>query len=210
MGWFKDGRHRWVILLPLAVLALCAVFSERAIMEVEKALLNAKYEDASHLVDMLGAAVEANPGREWDEHESNIRDFIEHADRMEQVFAAAYKVSGGEPVIFTERHAETTSLDPFDYAEFLDAIRAADYGGVTVGFEPEGQEFRDSYLYYRWMPLYSAYPRRYLIVMGVSEYAITSHVAWWVSAGMWACTGVTFLLNMWLTVLIVSSGRRSK
>ena len=136
-------------------------------------------------VDMLAAAVEAEPGRPWYDHEFNIRDGVEVLDNVPQVYAAAFKVVDGEHVLFTERFTESSPFEPFDYPEFESLIAEQDYGAVVINYTPEGQSARDLHVYFRWMPLYSRDGEQYLVVAGVSKYSIVSKAYIWISVVLW-------------------------
>ena len=159
--------------------------------ELENAFLNERVVTMTDAVDMLAAGVEAEPARPWFDHELNIRDAVEHLDRVEQVYAAAFKVVGGRPVRFTERHYETSPFEPFSYAELEDAIQCRDYGHVIITYTPEGQQVRDIHVYFRWMPLYSEAGEKYLVVTGVSKYSIVSNAYVLLSVGLWVLTVYT-------------------
>jgi hypothetical protein len=169
-------------------------------------MLREKYLEVLHAADMLAAAVEANPQREWIDHERNIIDSIEYLDRLYQVYAAAYKPTDGGLALLTNRYYETTPLEPIDYTIFMEAIFAQESGDLVIGFAPENQPYLDVHLYYRWMPRYSPAGERYLVVTGVTERSIVSKIPLWVSTGQWAGMAVTFTLNIWLVVLLTRLG----
>jgi len=177
-----------------------------AVKEIRQTLLKEKYIEVVNIVDMLSAAVEANPERHWSEHEQNIKDSIEYFDTLPQIFAAAYKVIDGELIIFTKRVYETSPLEPLERPEFIEAVFSNEQGSIVIGDTPENQQYRDVYLYYRWMPIYSAPNERYLIVTGVSYYSVSSAVPLWVSVGQWVSMGITFAINTGLIILLVRLG----
>jgi hypothetical protein len=206
MKFFNRKPYKYLILIPVFFLVANALYFRHAAKEISGAMLREKYLEVVHATDMLAAAVEANPEREWLRHERNIIDSVEYVDRLEQVYAGAYKLSDGELVLLTERFYETTPIVPTDYQEFLEAIYAYEYGGLVVGFAPEDQPYLEVHLYFRWAPLYSSVGERYLIVTGITEYSIVTKIPLWVSAGQWASTAVTFVLNVWLVVLLTRLG----
>jgi len=168
--------------------------------------LKEKYEEIINAVDMLEAAVDANPKREWQEHERNIRDSVEFMDKLYQVYAAAYKPVGDNIVLITERFYETSPLEPFDSKDFRDAIILQEKGTLTIGYAPENQTYREMLLYFRWMPVYTSPNERYLVVAGVSQYSVTVSISLWVSIGQWVSMAITFLLNAWLIILLIRLG----
>lgn len=206
MSILNNRRGKKLLLLPVIFLALNAVFFSHATKEIEKTLLQGKYEDAMNFVDMLAAAVEATTEREWQDHEKNIRDSVEFVDQLHQVYAGAYKQIDGRLTLITERYYETSIFEPLDYPEFTDAISAHDHGKLVIGYTPEEQDYRELHLYYRWMPLYSPTGDRYLVAAGVSRLSIRPVVAQWVSTSQLASMAITFALNVWLVVLLTRLG----
>ena len=98
-----SSAKKYLLLLPLFVLVFNAVFFMHATREIEGAMIREKYTEITHSIDMLAAAVEANPSRIWLDHERNIVSSVEYLDRLHQVYAAAYKTVDGGLVLVTER-----------------------------------------------------------------------------------------------------------
>ena len=194
-------NRKYLLLLPILFLVAGALFFRFANREIQNALLQEKYVEIVHSVDMLAAAVEANPGRLWQDHERNITDSVEYLDQLYQVYAAAYRPVDGGFTLITERFYETSPFEPFDFCEFTDAINGQDSGGIVIGYAPEGQAYRELYIYFRWMPLYSQPDERYLVIGGVSVHSVTVSVPQWVSAGQLANMGVTFALQIFCVLL---------
>jgi len=206
MNFLNNGSGKKLLLLPVAFLVLNALFFSHATQEIEKTLLKGKYLDAINFVDMLAAAVEATSDRDWRDHEKNIRDSVEFVDRLHQVYAGAYKRIDDELVLFTERYYETSVFEPLDYAPLMDAINSEDYGRIVIGYTPEEQGYRELHIYFRWMPLYSPTGERYLVVVGVSRLSVEPIIARWVSIGKLASMVMTFLLNIWLVIMLTRLG----
>jgi len=204
---FLSNRHRkYLILLPIIFLLLNAVFFSHAIKEIDKTLFEGKYVDTINFVDMLAAGVEATSDREWQDHGENIRDAVEFMDKQHQVYAGAYKMIDGQLVTITNRYSETSIFEPTDYAEFTDAITTQDFGRLVIGYTPEDQDYRELHLYFRWMPLHRPMEKQYLVVAGVSHLSVAIEIAQWVSMGQFVSMAVTFILNVWLIVLLTRLG----
>jgi len=201
------AKRRYLLLIPVVFLIFNAVYFMYATKEIEDTLLQEKYEDIIHAVDMLGMAVDANTGREWLGHDQNIRESVEYLDTLYQVYSAAYQPdSNGNLDLFTQRTVYSTPFDPMIYADFRKAISEQESGKLSVWFGIGTPYERQLHLYFRWMPLYSSTNERFLVVAGVSKYSVSSAVPMWVSVGEWASTVVTFALNVWLIVLVSRVG----
>jgi len=197
---------KYLVLAPVIFLILNAMYFMYASNEIQNTLLNEKYIEAVNAVDMLYAAVEADPEHDWVGHELQIRDSIEYFDTLYQIFAAAYKLVDGKLVLITNRVYETSPLEPLSRDEFLKAVFANEQGSLVIGDKPDNQEHREVHIYYRWMPSYAPTEDKYLIVTGVSNYSVVSVIPFWVSAGQWASMGITFAINIWLILLLVRLG----
>ena len=206
MNILRDGRKKYLLLLPVAFLLLNAIYFQYAVKKIDDAILQEKYVEIMDAIDMLAAAVEANPDRAPLDHERNICGSVEYLDSLYQIFCAAYKPVDGELTMITERYYETSMFEPMEYQDFIDAIHTRESGGLVIGYTPERQPYMELHVYFRWMPHYSDANERYLIVGAVSRHSVVTEIPVWVSAGQWASMAVTFVLNVWLIFLIVRAG----
>jgi len=90
--FLNNRKRKYLTILPFVFLILNAFYYMHASDEIQNTLLQEKYEEITNAVDMLAAAVEANPERVWQEHEHNIRDSVEFMDQLYQLYAGAYKL----------------------------------------------------------------------------------------------------------------------
>ena len=181
------GILKYLILIPLIILISTAFYHRNATKQINATLLSEKCISVQHTVDMLAASqVAAN--------EDNIKSAVEYLDKLFQIYAEAYKVSGDEYVLISERYFETSIFVPFHYPEFVNAITKHESGNLVIGYTPEEQIYRDLHIYFRWI-------NQYLVIAGVSQYSIVSDIPVIVSTGQWANIVITFLLNTWLIVL---------
>ena len=211
MHLYDYPKRRFLLLIPVFFLILNALYFQYASRHIQRALLQEKVVEITDAVDMLAAAVEANPKRTWYEHERNLSRLVEYLDGIYQVFAAAYMPGDdGELRLITSRNFETSVFEPLEFSEFRAAILAQESGLLTVGYTPELQEYRDLHIYFRWMPLYSPPGERFLVAAGVSQLSVVTKIPAWISVGQWVSTAVTFILNAWLVILIARQreGRR--
>ena len=199
-------KRKYLVLIPVIFLIFNAMYYKNATRGTENTLLHEKYIEVITKVDMLAAGVEANTERAWYDHEHNIIASVEYLDKLYQVYAGVFKVVDGEYILITERFYETSPFEPFDYPEFEEMARDNDFGSIVINYAPEDQTYRDLHVYFRWMPLYSDNNEKYLVVAGVSQYSIVSQIPYWVSAGQWVSTIVTFVLNLVLVIMIVRLG----
>ena len=207
MKWLNDGWKKYLLLVPILFLLVNALYFKKASQEINRALLEKKYNEVVAQVNMLAASVEADEARTWQEHERNIIDSVEYLDKQYQVYAVAYVPDERGLELITRRHYETSPFNPFEYGEFKASIKGSDSGKITIGYTPENQVYRDLHIYYRWMPVYSSPAERYLVVGGVSEHSVTVPIAEWVSMGQIISMLATFAINMALILLVIRLGR---
>jgi len=206
LTFLNGGRHKYLLLLPILFLVLNSLYYRYVIEEIKVALLNEKYIEIVNAVNMLEAAIEANPERQWLDHEANLRDSVEFLDKLYQIYAGAYKYVGNQLELVTERFYETSPLEPLDYIEFIETVTTHESGSLVIGYAPEQQPYMEFNLYFKWMPLYSPINERFLVVAGVTSYSIVSNISVWVSVGQWVSTAITFTLNVWLILLLTRIG----
>ena len=206
MIFLTDVRKKYLLLLPILFLLINSLFFKHATREISDTMLNEKFIEAVHAVEMLAAAVEANPYLDWQYHERIILDSTEYLDNISQVYAGVYRCMDGELVLLTSRFSDNGVPDLLNSLVFLETTANQDSGKIIVEYTHDNQSQRKLHFYFRWMPLYSPSGERYLVVAGVSEYSIVSQIPVWVSAGQWFSTIITFIINTWLIVLLVYLG----
>ena len=72
----------------------------------------------------------------------------------------------------------------------MEAVSNQERGNLIIGYTPDEQSYRDVYIYFRWMPLYSPEGEQYLVVMGVTEYSIVAKTHAWISYGTGGILGL--------------------
>ena len=130
---FNDKKRKYLLLLPVVFLIFNALYYRYATKEIQRTLLMEKHVEIVDAVNMLAAAVDANPEREWFNHERNIHDSVEYLDKQYQVYAGAYKLVDGQLELITERFYETSPFEPLEFREFCEAISTQEYGSLIIG-----------------------------------------------------------------------------
>ena len=203
MNILKSKKLRFLLLIPLLFLICDAVYWRYATKEIDDSHLREKYVEIVNFVDMLTITVNADVARGRSGYGDGIRDATEFIDNLHQVFAAAYRLEpDGNLLLLTSRTYETSIFEPLDYPSFCEKIQTGDSGEITIGYTPENQAYRELHLYFRWMPTVINAAEKYLVVAGISEHSVTSHMALWVSIGQWVSTIIVFSLIVWLVVML--------
>jgi len=201
--------HKWrkyLLLMPMLFLAMNAIYFKFTTDEIRSALLNEKYIEIVNAVDMLGAAVEANPEKFWLDFQDNVCDSVEFLDKLYQIYAGVYKFEGDRFVSISEHFHESTPFEPLEYSQFVDMVTKQENGSFIIGYTLDHQSYAEVHLYFKWMPMYSPVDERFLVVAGVSAQSIISSISIWVSVGQWVSMAITFVLNTWLILMIIRMG----
>jgi hypothetical protein len=216
LGETPGEARRWeiAVLVPLVILlGLAFVFwhAEGAIYEAQ---LEGKRVEIWNEVNMLAAGMDANPGKAWHEHESNLQAMVAYLDSQPLTFAAAYRPSVRGPQLITNRD-NATNFDPLSEPLFLAEMEAADmqrksFGWVSIGFTPDigatAGVYRDMHVYWRRMPVYAEPDQQYLVVSAVSKHSVSVQIAQWIRITPLISIVVTFMLNIWVAVMLIRLG----
>jgi len=205
VNFLGNRRNRYIFLLPVVFLLVNAVYFQYASKRIEGTVLQEKYVEMTHQVDMLAAAVEGNNTWHWEEHEQYIQRSVEYMDRLNMAYASAYKTVSGTLTLISDRHI-VLGFNPFLYDEFKEAIATQESGSLKLDFLPKNGPFRVMYVYFRYMPVYTLPSEKYLVIAAISKYGIVTPIPVLVSAGQWVSMAMTFTLNVWLILLIVRIG----
>jgi len=200
----NDPKKKFIFFLALLFLIVNSYWNLHSARLIDEALLEEKLIETINCVDMLCAAIDANPELDWWYHEENIKVAMTFADSMPMTFAAAYKPVDSELVLITERDY-ATNFEPFLFEEFLTAIDSKESGELILGFTPENGKYRDVRIYYRWLPAYSPDGEQYLVVAGVSKYSVTVSISAIFTIGQWISTiilTILFLIFIYLDAVL--------
>jgi len=173
---------------------------------IKNTLLEEKYFGVINDIEMLGAALEGDQHRARKDHEQNVIAAIEFLDHIYQVYAAAYKFEDGEFKLITSRNYETSIFEPFDFSEFTEAVLTRKNGRLIFGYIPDKQTFRYLHIYFWRGPSYLPPEEQFVLVAGVSEHSIVTKIPFWVALGQCISIFITFVLQVWLIVLLCILG----
>ena len=185
---FGEPNKKRVLFLTVLVLIALSYYNLYSVRVIKSTQLEEKFVEIKNIIDTVAAAINADADTHWTYHERNVIAHTESIDRLEQVYAAAYKYDGESLVLMTVREYETSPLDPFDFPESDVMFSGAESGRFLIRYKPDFQTERDMHLYYRWMPSYSAPYEKYLVIGGVTEYSIQTQIPTIFTIGQWVGT----------------------
>ena len=205
MKIFESKYAPWLLLLvPVFMLVVDVAVSRRIGFAVRGVLLNEKLHEASTAIDMISSLVESKLLRGTGDIEESIVGAVNYLDRVEQVYCAAYfeADNGGGLVLISDRYAETSIFEPFEYDLLTEQINTCDSGNAIIGYTPENQSFRELHVYFRWI---TSNGGRYLILAGVSEHAIKNQLDFWAATGGYSKMMLTLMFWNALVAYVVLS-----
>ena len=206
MKIFESKYAPWLLLLvPVFMLIIDVAVSRHLGGAVRGVLLNEKLHEASTAIDMISSLVESKLLRGTGDIEESIVGAVNYLDRVEQIYCAAYfegDNNGGGLVLISDRYAETSIFEPFEYDLLTEQINTCDSGNAIIGYTPENQSFRELHVYFRWI---AANGGRYLILAGVSEHAIKTQLDFWAATGGYSKMMVTLMFWNALVAYVVLS-----
>ena len=195
------------LLFPALYVLLYVLYMLYSSGNTQAVLLREKAVEIQHSIDMLAAGVDGAQGLSRHERERLVCDQVEHLDGLYQVYAGAFARFDGAYGLITERVYETSPFEPFDFAQFVEAVTLNDYGFMMIHYAPEDQGARDLHVYYRWMPSHAPREERLLVVGGVSKYSIVSQAPALVSISQVATiVAMVFMAGL----LVVSDAKRER
>jgi hypothetical protein len=188
-----------LLLLPIALMILSALYCSRLASEIEKSLLSEKYAEKKLVVDMIASQsdqfIELDQDWETDReyYRTSLVFAVEALDRTRMTYAMVFDEDLSE---VSRKSSDDSSFDPTAYGEFRDAVGESGSGGLVLPYEPPGGPRRDVRLYYRWIPTGAEYENRFLVVVGISRLTVETSLAGWVVGGAVALIVITSALNV--------------
>ena len=212
MTFLNDKRKVYLLLLPFVFLIANALYFRWVTSAISDALLTEKYQEVQTELGLfattMDAFVEVDSGWDVNRYTHIITDNIFMIDSKPMTFAAAYQYSDDALVNVSERHPsyEASPFDPLSYPGFCALIAEQDVGDFKVMFKPEGSDPREMLVHFRWIPTDGSLDGRYLVVVGISKYSISTQIPQWVSVGQWVSMTITFILSVGLAVFALQLG----
>ena len=201
--YISEMKSNALTYIMIAVfLMLNTVYFYFMLKEFERIMLEEKYIELVNAVETYVTGTTATPENTWDDYETNIIAAVKHLDDIEQIYGACYKEVNGEKKLITPRHAETSLFEPFDYPDLVKAINSQSSGRIIITYAPEKQSYRDLHVYFKWFPHHLPKKEQYLVLVGVSRYAIQTKLPFWIQAGQWGSIIVIFCIVIWFLFMM--------
>lgn len=201
MKW--TGFKKYLVLIPLVVSFFALLFFSFAYKQIMKGKFLDKAYSINHHIDLM--ALQINKFIEIDDdwglynYEPIIKEQTEYVDQLPLVYAAAYN---DDLELLTDRQVSDVkiSFDPFIYPEFVDRMFQPS-GELSVTYDDGIRKPYEMMVYWRWIPD-GELEHKYVIITGVSRYAIMEEFESWI---FWGC-GVLVLMiiisQTWLVIQI--------
>ena len=208
MHIFNTKYGKWLALIPILLTVGICIYFRLLIPNINSALLDEKFTEKQRAVDRIAEDVDEFIAADADWGVYNYERILSHSmaseDAQPFTFAALYNY---ELVNLSARHPSYTSaFEPLLYPAFRALATAEESGTFIMPFTPEGEPERNMHIYFRWVPTDPTLEHRYLLIVAISNYSVTNHVAAWVSTGGLAVVVLTSILNVIMVAIITKAG----
>ena len=191
------SKRSILIILPFLILAIAAMYIPTMIDSINQTLLAEKFIEKKTDIDLIANTIDKfieldDDWRTYD-YQTIVGYTMQYLDEIELTYAAAYdkdlnNLSHRNPSF------ENSPFEPPRYADFITAVEQNESGELILPFTPQGAETRDMYVYFKWIPTDKNLDGRFLTVVAISKYSVTSQVSQWITAGSIIFIVVCFLI----------------
>ena len=205
MSVLNHKYGRYLLLIPIVIMAVASIYFSRVTAEIDKTLLAEKRLEKRLEIDLIADQIDAFIAVDNDwytySYEPIIANALASLDALPYTFAALY--DGDLNSLSSRTPSYNPLFEPMlgDDA-FIEQVMTNPRGEYVMQYVPEGDAARNMYIYYRWIPTDSSLSGRYLAVIAVSSYSVTNRIADWVSVGAIALIAVVTILNSVLVILL--------
>ena len=208
MTVFNHPLWKYLPIIPILICAGFILYNAGVSREITETLLNEKFEEKMQTIDGIAGDIDGliQKDNDWDtyDYEWMLAQRMTTEDEKPYTFAALY--SEGLDNLSARHPSYTSAYEPLEISEFRGQVQIQESGIAVLPFTPEGQPERDMHIYFRWVPTDDQLEHRYLLVVAISKYSITNKVTDWVGWGAIAQTIYTFIVTVFMTLIITRGG----
>ena len=194
-----------LVLLFLVISVAAGGFFGFVLSETSRALLNEKVIERRVDLDIVGAQLDKyiEVDNDWGvyDYKRIIAHTMEHLDRIEMTFAAAYDEDLNT---LSEREASYTGsyFEPTAFPEFTAAVGEQESGVIDLWYEDaaNGVAGRTMKVMWKWIPSNPALENRFLTVVAISEFTIKTQTL----GGVWIGVAIVPLFMGGVCVLFLT------
>ena len=162
--------------------------------------------DVDLICTQIDDYVERDDDWETYDYSAALRTSMAYLDAQPMTFAAMYDEDGNDISDRTESYEGAPFIPMLD-PNFLDEVCKNESGDYVMAFTPKGEPTRDMRIYYRWVPSNRQLEGRYLLVVAISTYSISTPMAVWYTIGSVGNIIITFAIEVALVLLYIRAGR---
>ena len=201
---------RYLFLLPITIMISFSLFFYQVLEEVNLELLHEKFVEKRTNINLIGTQIDRfiEIDADWEQYDyqSIIAYNMQYIDELPMTFAAAYD-EHFNPLSERSLSYEDAPFEPTVFPEFIRAAIDNENGELILKFKPTNDAERDMHVYYRWVPSNPSLNNRFLIVVAISKYSITTASAKWIEYGAIFLIIITSTLNFVMVALICRLGQ---
>ena len=180
MGALKWLRKAQIVLIPAVIFLLNCAMGLWLSVKIDNALLAEKMVEKRLDIDLICAQIDDYVERDndWDtyDYSAALRRSMAYLDEQPMTYAGMFDEDMRDISQRTESYAGSP-FEPMADLSFVDAACRNDHGDYIMPFTPRDEKTRDMHIYYRWVPSDRALTGRYLLVVAISSYSVTTPVS---------------------------------
>ena len=207
---YNHRVFKYLFLLPIILMVAFSLFFYHLTEEINNELLHEKFVEKRTNIDLIDTQIDRfiEIDADWGkyDYQSIIAYNMQYIDELPMTFAATYD-ENFKPISERSLSYENAPFEPVDYPEFIQAAANNEKGELILKFKPANDIERDMHVYYRWVPSDSSLDNRFLTVVAISKYSITTVSEKWIGYGALALIIITTILNFTMVALICRLGQ---
>ena len=200
--WGKNANEFGILIL-LLVITIILVGFHMIEAGIDRMLLAEKIIEKQLEIDLIAEQVNLSMRKhnDWDSNREHYTDSLitglELLDRVPMTYAAVFDENLQNLSVRSPSY-EGSPFVPESFPSYVEAVKATETGDLILPFTPPGSEERDMYLHYQWIPSDSALPHRFLAVVAISKYTISTKVSMWVQLAAVLLVLATFAIAIFI------------
>ena len=200
-----NNRRKYSLLVSLLILIAFTCYFYFALQHMHNVLLSEKFIDKKFEINLICDQADrlVKADKNWDtyDYKTFLSDLVTHIDSQPSIYAEMFdKDFYGVSL----RIYETEPFDPWEHDSLAEAIRIKDRGEMSVSIKGENWP---QHFYWRWVPTDKSLQNRFLVIVGASNFSVSSSIECWVIYGIVGLIVVSAIFIVGALILLNQRGR---
>lgn len=201
------NTKRYSLLAGILILIGFALYFPAAHTHVTKMLLKERVIDEGVYLECICETLDfmaSKYGMEEEKIKESLIYLVARIDAIHDQYAELMDDQLNTIAARTFDDHDGRGFDPRKFPEFMDKVKASEFGSDEIMYAPQGQEPFALYLQWRWVPT-GDYDNKVLMIIGVSPLSVNTRLADWMIYGIVGLFIVTTVYIVW-SMMILSVG----